>query len=400
MRHGDYCVYYKGSRGEILRARDIASMRRELSALNRRGVDVMMIPHHICYLRGYRGINWEDFEERFSPVVEVLSMHGCAEDDDAPRPYLHSMGPRDGGSSMIQGLIAGKKFGIVGSTDHHSAHPGSHDHGRLAVWARELTRDGIWEAIQSRRTYALTGDRIALAFSLNGAPMGSTLPPCEERAVELTVTGGAPLDYVDLVRNGVAIARRNATEVPRSEAPDFTGKLTLAVGWGEAARASDWQVRFGVRKGRLLGVEPRFCGEESVSPQAEDLTSYRVSSWGRSGDDEVEFSTRTSPNPNTRTDRTQKFTLEIEGDGRTQVVASINGRDLAYSLSELRQGPRTGYLEGFVSEAFQLSRAVPEVEYRWSWQVDDRADAEARDFYYVRVRQKNDQWAWSSPIWV
>ena len=26
----------------------------------------------------------------------------------------------------------------------------------------------------------------------------------------------------------------------------------------------------------------------------------------------------------------------------------------------------------------------------------ERAD----DFYYVRVRQKNDQWAWSSPIWV
>jgi hypothetical protein len=400
MRHGDYCVYYKGSRGEIIRARDIDSMRRELAALARSGVDVMMIPHHICYLRGFRGVNWDDFDERFSPVVEVLSMHGCAEDDDAPRPYLHSMGPRDGANSMIRGLTSGKKFGIIGSSDHHSAHPGSHDHGRLAVWARDLTRDGIWEAIQSRRTYALTGDRIELSFALNGAPMGSTLDPCEQRAAEVTVTGGAPLDCIDLVRNGVAIARRSATEIPRPETSEFKGKLTLAVGWGEAGHATDWQVRFGVRQGRLLGVEPRFRGEESVSPQAEDLTSYQVSSWKQSGDDEVEFTTRTSPNPNTRTDRTQKFTLEIEGDGRTQVVVHINGRDLACPLSELRKGPRSGYLGGFVSEAFQLSRAVPEAEYRWSWQVDDRADANARDFYYVRVRQKNDQWAWSSPIWV
>jgi hypothetical protein len=400
MRHGDYCVYYKGSRGEILRSPDIASMRRELSALAGRGVGAVMIPHHICYLRGYRGINWEDFDERFSPVVEVLSMHGCAEDDDAPRPYLHSMGPRDGESTMIRGLVAGKKFGIIGSTDHHSAHPGSHDHGRLAVWARELTRDGIWEAIQSRRTYALTGDRIALAFSLNGAPMGSILHPCRDRAVEVTVTGGAPLDYVDLVKSGVAIARRSASQVPRHDAPGFKGKVTLAVGWGEADRASDWRVSFGVRDGRLLGVEPRFKGEESVSPQAEDLASYQVSSWNRSGDAEVRFTTRTSPNPNTRTDRTQKFTLEIEGDGRTQVVASINGQDLAYSLSELRQGPRTGHLDGFVSEAFQLSRAIPEAEYQWRWQVDDRSEADGRDFYYLRVRQKNDQWAWSSPIWV
>jgi hypothetical protein len=400
MRHGDYCVYYKGSRGEIIRAPDITSMRRELSALDRGGVEVMMIPHHICYLTGYRGINWADFDERFSPVVEVVSMHGCAEDDDAPRPYLHSMGPRDGGSSMIQGLLAGKKFGIIGSTDHHSAHPGSHDHGRLAVWARELTRDGIWEAIQSRRTYALTGDRIELAFSLNGAPMGSILDPSRDRAAEVTVTGGAPLDYVDVVKNGVAIARRSASDTAPREAREFRGKVTLAVGWGEAARATDWHVRFGVRQGRVLGVEPRFSGEESVSPQALDLESYQVSSWRRSGDREVEFTTRTSPNPNTRTDRTQKFTLEIEGNGRTEVVASVNGREAAYSLTELRQGPRTAYLDGFVSEAFQISRAVPEAEYRWSWHPSDRGDAEGGDFYYVRVRQKNDQWAWSSPIWI
>jgi len=400
MRHGDYCVYYKGSRGEIIRAPDIASMRREISALGGRGVEAMMIPHHICYLEGYRGINWADFDERFSPVVEVLSMHGCAEDDDAPRPYLHSMGPRDGRSTMLRGLLAGKKFGVIGSTDHHSAHPGSHDHGRLAVWARELTREGIWEAIQGRRTYALTGDRIELAFSLNSAPMGSNLDPCEDRAVEVAVTGGAPLDYVDLVKNGVAIARRSASDTPRSDSPEFRGKVTLAVGWGEAAHPTDWRVRFGVREGRVLGVEPRFSGEESVSPQAGDLASYQVSSWSRSGEDEVQFATRTSPNPNTRTDGTQKFTLEIEGDARTRVVANVNGRELVHSLAELRQGPRAGYLGGFVSEAFQLSRAVPESEYRWSWQVHDRGKADGGDFYYLRVRQKNDQWAWSSPIWV
>jgi hypothetical protein len=400
MRHGDYCVYYKGARGEIIRAPDIVSMRRELSTLARSGIDVMMIPHHICYLTGYRGINWEDFDERFSPVVEVLSMHGCAEDDDGPRPYLHAMGPRDGRSTMIQGLLEGKRFGIIGSTDHHSAHPGSHDHGRLAAWAKELTRDGIWEAIQSRRTYALTGDRIELAFSLNGAPMGSILSPCQDRAVEVAVTGGSTLDYIDVVKNGVTIARRSANEIARREVADFRGKVTLAVGWGEAARATDWRVSFGIREGRLLGVEPRFSGEESVSPQARDLASYRVSSWSRSGDDEVQFITRTSPNPNTRTDGTQKVTLEIEGDDRTRVVASVNGRELAYALSELRRGPRTGYLDGFVSEAFQLSRAVPEAEYHWSWQVEDRGEADRRDFYYVRVRQKNDQWAWSSPIWI
>ena len=39
---------------------------------------------------------------------------------------------------------------------------------------------------------------------------------------------------------------------------------------------------------------------------------------------------------------------------------------------------------------------------RIEW-IDDSAgtsDGRERDYYYVRVRQKNDQMAWSSPIWV
>jgi hypothetical protein len=28
------------------------------------------------------------------------------------------------------------------------------------------------------------------------------------------------------------------------------------------------------------------------------------------------------------------------------------------------------------------------------------APGAARDWYYVRVAQRNGQWAWSSPIWV
>ena len=160
--HGDHCFYYNGARGQIIRAPTIQAMRREQVRLQQQGIDTLIIPHHICYLSGYRGINWDDFNPQFTPVVEMMSMHGCGEHDDAPRPYLHSMGPRDARSSLIAGLQCGHRFGIIGSSDHHAAHPGSHGHGRMAVWADDLTRAGIWSAIQARRTYALTGDRIEL----------------------------------------------------------------------------------------------------------------------------------------------------------------------------------------------------------------------------------------------
>ncbi len=50
-------------------------------------------------------------------------MHGCAENSQTDRPYLHSMGPTNGGSTMQQGLDENKVFGIVGNSDHHSAYP-------------------------------------------------------------------------------------------------------------------------------------------------------------------------------------------------------------------------------------------------------------------------------------
>ena len=399
MRHGDYCIYYDGSRGEIVRAPDIEAMRRALDATRARGSRAMMIPHHICYVPGFRGVNWDDFDARYSPVVEIVSMHGCGESDDGPRPYLHSMGPRDERGSMQAGLRAGHRFGVIGSTDHHAAHPGSHDHGRLGVWAPELSRDAIWQALEARRTWALTGDRIELEFTLNERPMGAELPATRERSLAAHVRAGGPLDYVELVKDGRPIARRDAVGTPRDDGSAFRGKLQLALGWGESRKPCDWRVVLGVRHGRVLDVEPRLCADEQVRRREPDH-AYQFSSVRRPDPDTVELQTRTARNATTRTDGTQKLCLELEGDGQTRIVARINGHDLELPLAVLREGPRAGILDGFVSEAWQLSRAVPESEYAWrcDWEDDDSTAAPA--WYAVRVRQKNDQWAWSSPIFV
>ena len=399
MRHGDYCVYYDGPRGEIVRAPDIAAMRSAIDAVRARGGRAMMIPHHICYVPGYRGVNWSDFDARYSPVVEIVSMHGCAEHDDAPRPYLHSMGPRDDRGSMRAGLAAGRRFGVIGSTDHHAAHPGSHDHGRLGVWAAELTRDGVWGALEARRTWALTGDRIELAFALNGAPMGAETPAVPERAIEVDVRAGAALDYVELVRDGTAISRRDGVG-PRADAgPGFRGKVALALGWGEAGEPTRWRARLTVRGGRLLGVEPRLRGEEAPEARFGFDGAFHASRVAHEGDSVV-LDTRTWKNPTTRTDATQGVALELEGDGGTRLVGDVNGQAVDVGLAELRAGPRAGLLDGFVSPAWQLSRAVPEAEYAWRWSVEDVDPTGARAHYYVRVRQKNDQWAWSSPVFL
>jgi hypothetical protein len=396
--YGDYCVYVDGARGDIIRADDLEGLRVELRHRIGRGARMMMLPHHIGYPRGYRGANWDAFTEELSPIVEMVSMHGCAESDDAPRPYLHAMGPRCGESTALHGLRRGHRFGMIGSTDHHSAHPGSYGHGRVAAWASELTRPGIWDAFEARSVYALTGDPIVVGFSVDEAPMGSSLARTTRPRLRADVTGATAVDYVDVIRNGELIHRVN--HAARRPSSAFDGTVGFAVGWG-VREPTAWTSRIRITGGRLVDVTPRLRGEDILKPADDEPTLYRLSDWGRSTD-EVWLTTRTSPNGNQVTDGTQGLLLHIEGDDRTAIAATVNGIDVEHRIGELREGSVAHYLRPTISPAFRFERAVDRAELSATVDLTDElpADASVADFYYLRIRQTNDQWAWTSPVWV
>ena len=398
---GDHTILYPGARGEILTVDGLADLQRRLRALHAQGVRALAFPHHIGYKRGQRGINWDGFDAAVSPVVEIVSMHGCSEADEGPRPYLHVMGPADHQGTMRYGLAQGKRFGVIGSTDHHSAHPGSYGHGRAGVWAAARTRAAVWDALWARRTYALTGDRIALRFTVNGRPMGAAAPAAERREIEVHVVGGGPIDCVDVIKNNALWRRVSRCDVGRTPVAEegIRTKLFLEVGWGERGVRADWDVRFGLSRGRVLAVEPRFRGPEVVAPTEvdaafDDVPPSRCEREGRG----VRFQTTTFGNPNNRTPATQGVCLEVEAEPGARVEAEINGRRVVHPLAELLEGARAGRLGKIASPAYRFHRAPGPWEFDWRLGFED--SGEPGDVYYVRVRQLNNQWAWSSPIWV
>lgn len=392
--YGDHCVYFKDPGDHpIVVEKDVASLRRALKALD---TPVMLIPHHIGYKQGYRGINWSAFSSELSPVVEIFSFHGLSESCGGPYPYLHSMGPRHQHSTAQHGWASGNIFGIVGSTDHHNAFPGSYGYGRLGVWATALTRDGIWEAIQQRRTYALTGDRIELAFSLNGALMGSLNPASPERTIDVAVRGGGSIDYIEVLHNNRVIHRENLFPVQ----PDHGKfKIYIELGWGEREKSTDWSFALDVQAGALVGVEPRFRGF-GPTDSPDDGADYSMTQLSQPTPDSVQFQTRTRPNPSLHTSATEGVCIELEGNGDTLLHAQFNGQQQDIRLGDLFDGAQTFYLGGFVTPAVCFHRAIPEAEYQHRFAVQHTGHRNERDWYYVRVRQRNDQWAWSSPIWV
>lgn len=394
MAYGDYCAYFSSGDGSrILDAPDLPALRAALRALPG---DSILVPHHPGYRHGHRGIDWNAFADASSPVAEIVSFHGSSESCDGPVPYLHAMGPRHEHGTARHGWRQGHRFGVIGSSDHHNAVPGAYGFGRMAAWMSDLTRPSLWRALRARRTYALTGDRIELAFSVNGAIMGSVAPPSEERVVDVFVRGGDGLEYVEILHDERVVHRESV--LPRDAGPGRV-KVHLEVGWGEATQATAWDVSVRIRDGALVNVEPRFRGPfPTAAPRAGE--PHAPHSLSRTGPDAVRFRTRTWPNPFSSLAATEGVCLELDVDASSSLDLDVNGMVVCVPLRNLWSGSRSFHLGGFVSPAIRIRRAIAEPEFAARFAFRHRPGTAEIDMYRVRVRQRNDQWAWSSPVWV
>lgn len=396
-RYGDHNVYYPGARGPIVDGESLDDLERNLA-----GRQALIIPHHIGYGPGFRGIDWDEFDERLSPVVEIMSGHGSSERDGGPYPMYHTMGPRSFAGTVANGLRLGKRFGFVGGTDHHGGYPGHHGEGRTAVIAAGLSREAIIEAIRLRHCYAVTGDKILLDFSVNDAIMGDEIGPTEKREVSFEVVAGDVIDRLEVVKNN-RVLRRYFPDVVESpgDAPTRC-KVRVEWGWGDKDEAVKWDGRLRLAGGRIVSLEPCFNGQPVLAPSGEpvDVGEGKLHDYRHVSDTELEWTSTTRGNPHPFLRGTSALIVELEADPSAVLRFDVNGRTFSHSLAELLEGSRSEFLRGWRSEAVLVHRAAPLQAYTMRARFEDLPSGDEPDFYYLRVAQENGQWAWSSPIWV
>ena len=114
----------------------------------------------------------------------------------------------------------------------------------------------------------------------------------------------------------------------------------------------------------------------------------------------AELELYTTMNPNTTTPATQAVILEVEMPLDGNIIAEFNGRRFSHSLGELLEGSRSHFMRGWLSEAILFNRAMPQSCYTFEHFIEDSDPEKDTDYYYMRVRQKDQQWLWTSPIWV
>jgi hypothetical protein len=191
-------------------------------ALDRQRMPAITIPHHTtsCF---FPLSLFDYYNPKYDRLLEIYSTWANAEaagnpftEGDDKYADLHAM----------NFLNAGFRFGFVASSDGHDACPGnaqSPHHklgyralyhylgsGRVAVLAKELTREAVFDALLQRRCYATTGEPIVLDFRLDGFIMGSELSGAQvSQPPRLCVEsrGTTQIARLEICKNGRYVAQ-------------------------------------------------------------------------------------------------------------------------------------------------------------------------------------------------
>ncbi len=401
MRHGDHNCYAAGAELPLLDAETPAGLE---AALRAAGVDPLVLPHHIGYASGWRGIDWASFDARRSPVLEIFSSHGASEADDAPYPYGENMGFRHGPSTARAGLVAGHRFGFQAGTDSHDGYPGHYGHGRVGVLAERCSREAIVEALRARRTIASTGPNLEVAFELDGAGVGEAVPRRDAMRLHVRLRATDTVTRLELIEGHASGWRLRPLPVVPASSRFEPGRYRVRVesGWGRHDTTSRWNVTARVDHGRLLAATPYF--RYGGYGNAEHEPSERVL---ERGDAHVTWTCQARSVPSGALGGThhaaggpQTLLLDVEGDARTELALESEAGRWSVPLERLVAGSYGRFVGGLASPALVVQRAAPERE--WSLEHDLALTPPSGEagFVYLRLMQADGQAAWLSPVFL
>ena len=199
--------------------------------------DAIMIPHHVK-----TWTDWTFHDPKLEPIMEIYSCWGQSEN---PSLDLWNKGMTPGAGAWAA-FERGYRMGLMASSDNHVGMPGRsspgdrqahtpYKGGLCAIWAPELTRESLFEALKQRRCYGTTGARIIVRFSIDGKPMGSsvTLDGGSNVQAAIEVRGTDELRSVEIVSAGKKgarhpdHARRRPTERDRRTPRASAGRQLL-----------------------------------------------------------------------------------------------------------------------------------------------------------------------------
>lgn len=199
-------IYYSRDYGPILRA-GIDGIEKVYEVAHKH--KALVIPHHSANVR--MGVNWNlGHDAEVEKLVEIYSVWGNSEiskEQGNTRP-ITVLGGEKHGQHVVDALNMNYKFGFVAGGDIHDGRPGDELHslqekvesyknlyrqGITAVYAKNLTRRDIFDALWERKCYATSNIKPVLNFSINGVDSGSTIS--EPKKLYFSISGASEVPF-------------------------------------------------------------------------------------------------------------------------------------------------------------------------------------------------------------
>ncbi len=200
--YGHHNVYFRGAPGPLLYPQ-VVKLPNLWAAL--KGGEALTIPHHTGKFPA--GVDFSVHNPELRRNFEMYSGHGLSEVYDPSHPLAFEFSDFTSDSKSAEGAVnlqdalrMGLEVSVIGSSDDHRAHPGIAMYGLAAIRATSLTRDGIFQGLYDRNTYATTGAKIILHFDVSGTPMGQTAQLESPAQVHIRTHGTDIIDSVELLR--------------------------------------------------------------------------------------------------------------------------------------------------------------------------------------------------------
>ncbi len=387
--------------------------------------DALALPHHTGYAVANRGKDWDLFDPELSPVVEIFSGHGSSEGVDAPFSLLSntSMAPRTSGGTYLDALDRGLRVGVIASNDGYGL-PGTWGRGIAGMWAKELSRAGVREALETRRCFGVTGDRIVVWLDVNGHPMGALVEDSDSSpTATVQVEAQRRIDRIEIIHDGRPVdTYSHQDRYANTPAPPGRYTTVIEFGWGPSPEYGDfdetiveWQGTMSIDGGQINDVQPRFRGLGSRIHQDGDEWRFNLatdrSGMGTHSDREgivIDF----------EADRNAELVIEFDEQGRDQVrvpVAKLRGathlsvfdaeahrrveESLAVSPDDVVNRDLFYHNSPKCKVHAIHAREECAVTARFT-ELPRRPTGQGRAYYYARVSQVDGQYAWSSPVWL
>ena len=167
-----------------------AEVWEELRAMN---ADFVHIPHQLADT-GNVPTDWNYADEKAQPVAEIFQTRGSYEHSGTVREAPRATPP---GYFIQDAWARGVVVGVIASPDHGGGY------GKACVYAPELSRKAILEALRQRRCYGTTAAKIFLDVRVNDRLMGESAAEAPTGPVTVKIRTACPgdIDRVEVCRN-------------------------------------------------------------------------------------------------------------------------------------------------------------------------------------------------------